>query len=146
MKDDKMAFQQYKYLPHTADVKFEAYGITLRDLFRNAALATCNAMYETAKVAETKSIKIDLRAENKEQLLHKFLEEILFRIDTEQMLFHDFRLMINEKQNSLRGELVGETIDAEKHTIKALVKAITWHEFELKKTANGWKAIVIIDV
>jgi len=146
MKGECEMQEQYKYLPHTADVKFEAYGISLRDLFRNAALAACNAMYETKKVEAKKTLQIELRAESKEQLLHKFLEEILFRIDTERMLFRDFNLVIDEKLNSLRGEIAGEEINAEKHTVKALVKAITWHQFELQKTPSGWKCTVIIDV
>ena len=136
----------YKYLPHTADVKFEAFGITLRDLFRNSALAMCNAMYESESVQEKESVKIELQAQSLEQLLHKFLEEILFQIDTKQMLFREFRLIIDEKQNKLQAELVGEAIDAEKHTIKTIVKGVSWHQFELEKTAQGWKATVVVDV
>lgn len=138
--------QQYNYLPHTADVKFEAFGITLRDLFRNSALAMCNAMYETKKVEEKESARIELQAQNTEQLLHKFLEEILFQIDTKQLLFREFRLVIDEKHNSLSCELSGESINAEKHTIKSQVKAVTWHQFELKKNGKEWKATVLLDV
>ena len=136
----------YKYLPQTADVKFEAFGITLRDLFRNSALAMCNAMYESESVQEKESVKIELQAQSLEQLLHKFLEEILFQIDTKQMLFREFRLIVDEKQNKLQAELVGEAIDAEKHTIKTIVKGVSWHQFELEKTAQGWKATVVVDV
>lgn len=138
--------QSYNYLPHTADVKFEAFGITLRDLFRNAGLATCNAMYDPKKVFGKDHVTVELQAESAEQLLHRFLEEILFLIDTKQMLFNDFRLLIDERKNKMTAEFVGEPIDAEKHTIKALVKAITWHQFELQKLKQGWRCVAIVDV
>ena len=37
---------KFKYLPHTADIKFQAFGKTLDQAFENAALATFQAMYE----------------------------------------------------------------------------------------------------
>ncbi len=138
--------KHYNYLPHTADVKFEAFGITMRDCFRNSALAMCNAMYDTRTVNGKQNVKIEIAAESAEQLLHKFLEEILFQIDVQQMLFCEFRLMIDEKNNKLAGELIGEAINAEKHTIKAQVKAVTWHSFELKKIGREWKAVAVVDV
>lgn len=138
--------QQYNYLPHTADVKFEAFGITLRDCFRNSALAMCNAMYETKKVSQNNSVRIELQAENTEQLLHKFLEEILFQIDVTQMLFSEFKLMIDEKHCKLAGELLGEKTNPEKHTVKGIVKAVSWHQFSLQKTGREFKATVVVDV
>jgi SHS2 domain-containing protein len=138
--------QKYNYLPHTADVKFESFGITMRDCFRNAGIAMCNAMYNIQTIEAKKTIKIELKAESAEQLLHKFLEEILYQIDVERMLFREFLISIDEKKFSLVCEMVGEAINPEKHTIKSLVKAVSWHQFELAKQGREWKATVIVDV
>ena len=41
---------KYKYLPHTADVKFQSYGKTLEEAFVNAAYATADVITEHEKV------------------------------------------------------------------------------------------------
>ena len=38
------SMKTYEFLPHTADVKFLAYGKTLEEAFQNAALATFQVM------------------------------------------------------------------------------------------------------
>ena len=40
----------------------------------------------------------------------------------------------------------GEKIDIEKHNPKVDIKAITMHMFEVKKTKNGWRAQVLVDI
>ena len=49
---------KYRYLSHTADVKFRAYGQNLEEAFVNAALAMFNVMVETSKVKGNLSKKI----------------------------------------------------------------------------------------
>src|SRR3989344_2276882 len=99
---------KYRFLEHTADVLFEAYGKELEDLFANAALATEEIMIDlkTLQTVEKKEIKIE--AENVEDLLFNFLEELLFLKDTELFLCKEFELKIKkEKKYVLEGILVG---------------------------------------
>jgi len=52
---------QYKFLPHTADAKFQAFGKTLEEAFKNAAYAMTDIITNhkkvKAKVKETIKIK-----------------------------------------------------------------------------------------
>ncbi len=41
---------RFKYLDHTADVKFQAYGKDLTEAFENAVLATTNVITDVDKV------------------------------------------------------------------------------------------------
>ncbi len=137
--------KKFVFLEHTADAKFQAFGKTLEECFENAALAVNAAEAEIKKVKAKEKIEIKVSADSLENLLHKFLEETLFQMDSREMLFSKIKIKINEKQNSLLGELFGERIDKKRHSLKTLVKAITWNNFYLKKEKNAWVAQVVCD-
>ncbi len=46
----------------------------------------------------------------------------------------------------LEGEAKGESIDYSKHEIVVDVKAVTMCQFEVKETAQGWEATVMLDI
>ena len=48
---------KYRFLSHTADVKFKAYGKTLNESFENSALAMFNVMY-TGKIKSSKQTSL----------------------------------------------------------------------------------------
>ena len=51
---------KFKFLKHTADVKFRAYGKNLNELFENSSLAMFKAMYD-GRVKSKKRKKIKVR-------------------------------------------------------------------------------------
>ena len=71
--------KKFIFLPHTADVKFQAYGKTLEESFKNSALATAKAMFK-GKVKEKTRKKIKAKGNDFENLLYNFLDEIVYFI------------------------------------------------------------------
>ncbi len=69
---------RYKLLEHTADAMVEAYGETLGERFANAAYAMFDQITDVTKIEPLGELKIVLKAENMEQLLVDFLQELLF--------------------------------------------------------------------
>ena len=141
----------YRFLEEIAiaDVAFEATGSTLEELFSDAARAVTNTQVKNIEDVEDKESKqIELKAGNIEDLLHEFLEELVFYKDTEQLLLSEFDIRIEKKNGTyfLTGTAKGETIDTSRHETLVEVKAITWHMFEVKKTDGEWKARVVLDV
>ncbi len=129
-----------------ADVAFVANGKDLSELFINSALALTSIMVEDLKkIEQSKKIKISLSASNNEQLLHDFLEELIFLKDAKLLVFSKFELKVNEKFE-INAICFGEKINNEKHTMLVDPKAVTWHKFKLVKTNEGYQATVIIDV
>ena len=138
----------YKYLEEIAyaDVAFEATGKTLEELFESAGLAVTNIMVKEVKRIEPnvkKTIKKEAGAVYK--LLFDFLDELVFLKDAEQLLFSKFEITIKDEKQ-LVAIAYGEKIDPKKHQLIVDAKAITYHNFEVKKTKEGWKATVIVDV
>ena len=78
--------RRYEILPHTADGKFRAYGRSLEEAFVNAALATASLMWDWSRIEPRLEIPVDIRAQDREQLLVKFLGEIVYLLDTRRFL------------------------------------------------------------
>ncbi|MFL5813191.1 MAG: archease [Bdellovibrionia bacterium] len=152
----------YQYLDHItwADTAFEARNKTLEGLFQDAAQATLSVMLqEPERLQALETRLIDLTQDNSDpdkaigELLHEFLEKLLFHKDADQLLLRVDKLQVEKKSPSqwhLRAHLVGERIDPEKQELLTDVKAVTQHQFEVKQlVTNGvseWMATVVLDV
>jgi len=140
----------FEYLEHTADAKFRAYGATLGECFENSAKAMANVVCVLEKIEAKEETEISAEAESSEDLLHKFLENLLFEIETREMLYSEFKIEIGNDRTKwfLKCVARGEAINLERHSIKSEIKAVTWHEFFLRKDAekNLWVAQVIVDI
>ncbi len=64
------------------------------------------------------------------------------------LLFSRYDLDIREEKGKwrLKANIRGEELNQEKHQLVADVKAVSLHNFKVRKTAEGWRAEVILDV
>jgi len=76
---------KFKFLPHTADRKFQAFGKTIEEVFKNSALALFKTIYDE-KISEKKKFKIYAKGKDLENLMYNFLEEFLVLIDSKNFL------------------------------------------------------------
>ncbi|MEM4222168.1 MAG: archease [archaeon] len=135
--------EKFKFFPHTSDVRIEAYGNNLEECFENGALALFEIMTNTEKVREIKKIEDSVSSESLEELLYSFLEKLLIYHDSDNLLFKTFKIKI-KKNAKYKLEFVafGEEFDPKRHESRTLVKAITFHEIEIKEN----KIHFIVDI
>jgi len=139
--------QKYRFLEHTADALFQAYGNKLEEVFENSAEAMCSVMYEIEKVEAKESVEIKAEGETQEELLHNFLESVLVEMELGEMVFSEFRILeLDERKGFVIVELKGEKMDSKKHGLKTEIKAVTWHEFFVRKEGNKWVSQVLVDI
>jgi SHS2 domain-containing protein len=141
----------YRYLEDVAiaDVAFEAEGKTIGELFESSGFALTNAMIKDLRKIEEKAVKaFEVEAMDLEMLLFNFLQELIFFKDAERLLFNRFDLDIEQIDDKwhLGVKAYGEEIDQEKHELLADAKAVALHNFKVEETAEGWRALVIVDV
>jgi protein archease len=141
----------YRYLEEiaTADVAFEARGATPEETFLAAADATLNTMVEEiGTVAPRERRAFSLAADSLDLLLFELLQELVYRKDAERLLLRVRDLRIEEAGSGYRlhAEAFGETIDPGRHPLMADVKAVTLHRLVVERTADGWRAVVVLDV
>ncbi len=134
-----------KFLEHTADVMFEARGRDLEELFLECSKALNETIHGNLKIVEQKSHDINIEAESLEQLLYKFLEEFLFLLDSEDLIFGKVKdLKIDEDSFVLKAVLVGDK--AEKYHFTNDVKAITFHDLKIENRGGEYSSKVVLDV
>ena len=77
-------------------------------------------------------------------LLLDWLNELLYCFEREHLLLAEFDISFDS--HGLKASARGEPLDAERHEPSHEIKAITYHEFEVKQTENGWQARFIVDI
>ena len=147
-QQDLVNNMKYKFFDHTADVLFEAYGKTLSELFTNSALALQEIQVDPKTVSPKKKKTFILEDAALDMLLFNFLQELVFLKDADEMVFSKFNVKVKQTKATYSVHAIchGEKISLKKHTLNVDAKAITLHQFEVKKTKAGWKARVIVDI
>jgi SHS2 domain-containing protein len=137
--------QRFCILEHTADIGFEAFGATRKEVFANAARALTQLMVDLEAIAPQEELSLRAEASDMPSLLVNWLSEILYLFDAEGWLFRDFELE-DLTEHSLAATARGEKFDRRRHQVKLLVKAVTYHQLDLRETAQGWRAQVYVDI
>ncbi len=147
----------FEIIEHPADVGFIAYGATLEELFANAALALLSLSCELGGIEEREQREILAQGADLESLLYAWLAEILAISDAEQLVFRRVevkRLHVEETGGEVRGEVRdevqgiahGEPFDKTRHRAGTYIKAVTYHQFQVTQTPEGWSAQVFLDL
>ncbi len=135
----------FRILEHTADIGFEAFGATRPEVFANAARALTHLMVDLEAIATREETLLRLEASDMPSLLVNWLSEVLYQFDAEGWLFRDFEFE-RLTNHSLEATARGEKFDRTRHQVKLLVKAVTYHQLDLRETAQGWRAQVYVDI
>lgn len=137
----------FKYLEGIAlaEAAFEAKGNNLKELFESCADAFIDTSANPETIKSSFKKEIFIQANNVEDLLFKFLEELVFIKDSEAVVFNKTEIL-EISENKLKVLLIGEEINQESQELRADIKAITLHKFNVKKTDDGWIAIVVMDI
>lgn len=135
----------YHSLDHTADLGVEAWGNSWEDLVVNLSLALSDTLVEVERVKPVEESQWSVRADSREALIVKHLEEILFRLDAEGRVFSRFEIF-NASANFLDCRAYGEPLDQERHQFKTELKAVTYHQLKVEEVNGKWRAQVIFDV
>lgn len=144
MQEEFSRMEKYKYLEHTADIMFQAFGRTVEEAFENSAIAMFNAMYD-GKIKENIKKKIKVSGRDFENLLYNFLEEFLVLMDSEGFFMASCKVKIKKiKTYELEADITGD--DAKDYAISLDVKAITYNNMFVKKEKDLWTCQVLIDV
>jgi SHS2 domain-containing protein len=135
----------YETFEHTADLGLRIRAANLDQLFAEAAEAMFSAIVEDLSAVEPKQpLDVRLQGGDRALLLFDWLNELLFRFDTEHLLFGKFQVRL--KDDTLNGTAWGEPLDLSRHSLSHEVKAITYHGLRVDQEKSGWLAEVIVDI
>ena len=137
--------KRYETFDHTADLGVRVFGQTCEEVFTNAAYALFDLRTDLSDVRENLSYDLRLEAADREELLVRWLSELLSLSESRGYLFKNFSFS-HLNQASLRAVARGEVFDPSRHKFKMEIKAVTYHQLELKEKDGKWEARVILDI
>ncbi len=130
----------------TADMAFEAFGISLNELFENIGLACTEVMTDSKKISRLYERSFEVSGHDIEALIFDFISELLYIKDTEGIVFSQFAVaVVKNKGYRLKCKAVGELLDRKKHKLRTEVKAATYNQMKIEEKGGRWKARVVLD-
>jgi SHS2 domain-containing protein len=140
---------KFEFLEHTADVFIRAHGKTMEEAYENAALAMFETMTDSEKIAQTQEQTLEVEAEDQYALLYNWLEALLVKFETENMLCSKFQIT-NWRETpeifKFKAQVWGEKFDPQKHPQKVAVKAVTYHRMVIIREKDRVVLEFILDI
>jgi SHS2 domain-containing protein len=147
-KPDKFV-GKFEFLEHTADVYVQAHGKTMEEAYENAALSMFETITDTEKVAPTQEDSVDVEAEDQYALLYSWLEALLVKSETLDMLYSKFQItswIETPESFKIKAKIWGEKFNPQKHPQKVAVKAVTYHRMVIIREMDRVILEFILDI
>ena len=132
-------------IEHTADVGLEVDAPTLPMLFERAGLAMLALMVDLTGVAPRDVMPLVVEADGLAELLHDFLSALLVACTARGFVASELAVDAIDTR-TVRATAKGERLDPARHDVRAEIKAVTYHELDVRPVPGGWQARVIFDV
>ena len=135
---------KFKFLPHTADIKFRAYGKTVSEAFTNSCLAVSSVLSNGNKINSKKEKKVKVEGGDNESILRNLIEEIIYLFDAENFITVKSNVEFDETAMQLRAIFFGDS--SENYSNLDHIKSVTYSEMFVKKVKDKWVTQVVLDV
>lgn len=132
-------------LNHTADLGIMVHGTDIRNLFEKAARAMIDLMLDKKSAEKAKKTKLSLHEKDLPELMVRWLGEILYLFEGEKEVVTG--IVIDAISPShLDATLESVPFDPVLHEILCEIKAVTYHQIEVREKNNCWEAKVFFDL
>jgi SHS2 domain-containing protein len=121
------------------------YGRDVPELFMHAAWAMFDLMSDATLIRPLQTIPVTVEGSDLEDLLVRWLSELLYLYDTQRFLYSAATFTTLEPTR-LAATVQGESFDAARHPIDTEIKAVTYHQIAVTLAAGRWQAQVIFDL
>jgi SHS2 domain-containing protein len=135
----------YTLFNHTADLGLMVKADSCEYLFKNAGLALMDLIILNKSHEPGVKTNISVNGTDLPDLMVKWLSELLYLFEGERLIITDIRV------NSLSLNNINSTVDIVKfdsgfHEVLREIKAVTYHQIEVKEEMGLWTARVIFDL
>jgi SHS2 domain-containing protein len=132
---------RYEQLEHTADVALRVYGGSLQELFANAAYAMFSQLADLTQIQPAGHELVSVEGSDYESLLVNWLNELLYLHEVRNQVYSVFDIT-ELSQRGLQATVRG----AHASDVYTIVKAATYHDLAICRTAEGYSATIVLDV
>jgi SHS2 domain-containing protein len=127
-------------IDHTGDIGIVARAPSLEALFGECASALAGIVADSRDAVPAAFEEFPVPSDDPAEALREFLAELLYRFSVERKMYVSF------SPGSGTVRLGHVPYDPARHPLRTELKAVTWHQLEVTREPDGWKARVIFDV
>jgi SHS2 domain-containing protein len=135
----------YTLLDHTADLRIRVVGVDLADLFTKAGLALFDLIVESPATGCTDETEVHVGGQDAADLLVNFLRELLY-LWTGHEKVATLVQVTHITATSVRARVTTCDFAPQRQQVVHEIKAVTYHQIDVSRTATGWQATVIFDI
>lgn len=134
----------YEILDHTADTGIEATADSLPSLIETLASGMFSLVATVGDDAPDRVVEFAVSAPDPADLAYEALSELLYHSDVENLVFSEFAARLVDPSTIY---VVARGVDASGiELIGPPIKAVTYHQLEIRETGDGWRGKVYFDV
>ena len=134
----------WEHFEHQADIGVRGTGNTLASAFEQAALAMNAIITDLSLINPRDKVTITCEEADPELLLTDWLNALIYKMSTDNMLFSQFDVYIANGQ--LKASVWGETVNIKRHQPAVEIKGATYTELAVYKSQEQWIAQCVVDV
>ena len=127
-------------IEHTADWEMHIWAPDLAGLLEQSARGMYHLMGVQTKAGYSQNHQIQITYQDEESLLVSFLSELLYLLETKNLVFDQFTWTLNKE--SFLVEMVGIPLTS----LSKEIKAVTYHNLSIHKTSERFEANVVFDI
>ncbi len=136
--------KDYEIIEHTADIGIKVKGDSLPEIFWKAIHATTDLLSGGATIQPVIEKDFSIEEENIKTALVSVLEEIIYFF--EHKLFLPLDCSVSIEKDIYKINLKGNVLSPEEIKDGTDIKAVTYHNLEIKEVDDKYEATVIFDV
>ena len=133
----------HRTVPHTADLRIEAWAPTRDGCIRQAVLGTIASFLDTSSARAQRIRRRRLTADRDDDLLVAVLDEVIFLLDTSGEAPVDVHLQDVDGGIDVEFTMVDASALPQ---VGAVPKAVSLNELRLSDGQHGWRCSVTLDV
>ncbi len=143
--NNKMNFE---YFDTTADIGIKTKSNSINEAYKNAALATLNIITDINKIKSKITKEIQIESEDEYGLLYDWITELLILLDSERYIASEYEIDIKKENENyiLKATIIGDYYNTDIYNYKTEVKAITYHQMEIKQENSEYTIKFIVDL
>jgi SHS2 domain-containing protein len=130
----------FREIAHTADWELEVWAPDLAGLFEQAARGMYALMGIQPLEEKRISRQLAISAADPESLLVAFLSELLYQTESEGLFFDSYGIALEGYH--LEAQVAGAPISSQSKQIKA----VTYHNLEIRESGGRLEANIVFDV
>lgn len=135
----------FELFDHTADIGIRARAGTLPDLVEVAGDGLYAVIGELVPGGQVQRVSLELKDAEPAVLLRDYLDELLVLFDRDHRLATGVEVATFDPER-LSATLETQVVDRDRSIYHHEVKAITYHELEIREIPGGFEATFIVDI